>query len=71
VEIEETATDNSTISTRAMVRYEEVTQTTVCRALKSANFHLRKIILIQDLHINDRAILSLLFIDKTMFVLIV
>ncbi|EFN63132.1 hypothetical protein EAG_00095, partial [Camponotus floridanus] len=42
-----------TISTRAVARYEGVSQASVCRALKSAHFHPYKITLTQELHVND------------------
>jgi len=47
--------NNPTISSRAMTRYQEVSQTSVYKALKSAHFHTYKITLSQELHINDEA----------------
>jgi len=54
-QIEEMISNNPTISTRAVARYQEVSQALVCRALKLAHFHPYKITLTQELHINDEA----------------
>lgn len=54
-QIEEMVMNEPTISTRAVARYQEVSQATVCRALKSAHFHPYKVTLTQELHINDEA----------------
>jgi len=46
--------NKSTISTRTVARYQEVSQTSVCSILKSSHFHPYKT-LTQELHINDEA----------------
>jgi len=45
--------NDPTISTRAIAQYQDVSQTTVCKALKSAHFHPYKAVLTQELYIND------------------
>lgn len=47
------ATNEPSISTRAIALYQGVSQATVCKALKSAHFHPYKATLTQELHIND------------------
>ncbi|XP_026823891.1 keratin, type I cytoskeletal 10-like [Ooceraea biroi] len=47
--------DDPTISTRTIARNINVSQKTVCRALKSAHFHPYKVILTQELRINDES----------------
>jgi len=51
--IQEMVINDPTISTRAIAQYQGVSQTTVCKALKSAHFHPYKAVLTQELYIND------------------
>jgi len=55
VQIEDMISNNPTISTWTVARNQEVSQASVCRALKSAHFHPYKITLTQELHINEEA----------------
>lgn len=43
------------MSTRAVAQEQGISQTRICKALKSACFHPYKIIMIQELQINDEA----------------
>lgn len=53
--IREMVIEDPTISTRAIARYQRVSQGTVCKVLKSAHFHPYKMIPTQELQINDEA----------------
>jgi len=55
VQIQEMVTNDPTISTRTVARYQGVSQATVCKTLKSVYFHPYKVTLTQELHINDEA----------------
>ncbi|EZA61810.1 hypothetical protein X777_09864 [Ooceraea biroi] len=46
--------EEPTISTRTIARYQQVSQTTVCKVQKSAHFHPYKVILTQELHATDK-----------------
>lgn len=52
--IQEMVTGDPTTSTRIVARYQRVSQTSVCRVLKSAHFHPYKIWLTQELYDNDK-----------------
>ncbi|XP_011883890.1 PREDICTED: uncharacterized protein LOC105571033 [Vollenhovia emeryi] len=46
--------NDRTISTRTIARSQQVSQTTVCKVLKSAHFHPYKVVLTQELYANDK-----------------